>query len=130
MQEKRTMTRASILSNAVFATMSRFPGSNEQREMWRQEAYALCQRFGFPHVFLTVTPDDVNSLTVMYYAGAVGADVFFDDDVACLATRGQRFTVVSKDPVADARCGSLYGSCLAGTRKPARRLRLAVCLVS
>lgn len=96
-------TAAQLLDNAVFATLSRFPGSNEQRSVWRQEAYALCSKYGFPNVFFTVTPDDVNSVTVMYYAGAVGAEVFFDDDVSSVPARSERFRIVSTDPVADAR---------------------------
>lgn len=94
---------SSILMNQVYATMSRFPWSNEERATWRQELYALWQCFGVPHVFFTVTPDDVNSLTVMYYAGAVDADVFFDTNASDIPSRGERFRIVSKDPVADAR---------------------------
>lgn len=92
-----------LLMNEVYATMSRFPNSNEERGVWRQEVYAMCQLFGFPHVFFTITPDDVNSLTIMYYAGALDADVFFDGDCQSMPSRGARFQIVSKDPVADAR---------------------------
>jgi len=96
-------TGASVFMKEVFATMSRYPGSNEERAVWRQEAYALTTRFGFPHLFFTVTPDDVNSLTVMLYTGAMDADMFFDADTSGVPSHSVRLKVVSKDPVADAR---------------------------
>lgn len=93
----------STLMRDVYATMSRFPGSNEERSTWRQQAYAMCQSFEFPSIFFAVTPDDVNSLTVVYYAGVADPDIFFDERLAALPSRCERFNVVSKDPAACAR---------------------------
>ncbi|KAK1861326.1 hypothetical protein I4F81_003910 [Pyropia yezoensis] len=99
----------STLLRDVYATMSRFPGSNEERSTWRQQAYAMCQSFGFPSIFFAVTPDDVNSLTVMYYAGVADPDIFFDERLAALPSRCERFNVVSKDPAA---CALFFGRML------------------
>lgn len=94
---------SALVMNEVYATLSRFPNSNKERGVWRQEVYALSQFYGFPHVFFTVTPDDVSSLSIMYYEVAVDADVFLDGGLQAMPSRGARFRIVSKDPVADAR---------------------------
>lgn len=94
---------SALVMNEVYATLSRFPNSNKERGVWRQEAYALSQFYGFPHVFFTVTPDDVSSLSIMNYEVAVDADVFLDGGLQAMPSRGARFRIVSKDPVADAR---------------------------
>lgn len=87
----------------AYATMSRRPRANEEPAGFQKEVYALCQRFGFLPTFCTVTLDDINSLTAMYYAGEVSADVFFDGDLSNLPSRGAHVKIVSKDPFSDSR---------------------------
>lgn len=95
--------RARTLLRIVSAAAGAYDGSNEQRQGYRQEAYAMCNHFGLPQLFFTFSPNDVGSATLWYYAGVVDDDIFTSFNVGHLLNKSDRFRTLARDPVAGAR---------------------------
>ena len=59
--------------NRVFTTLdfacSKMWSHNQERFLVRKHAFALCETFGQPTIFLTLNPDDVGSCYVQHYCG-------------------------------------------------------------
>lgn len=55
-------------------------GSNEERNVCREEAFATAERFGQPTIFCTLTPNTDFSLTLAYLAGKLNINSLFDID--------------------------------------------------
>jgi hypothetical protein len=55
-------------------------GSNEERNVCREEAFATAERFGQPTIFCTITPNTDCSLTLAYLAGQLNIDSLFEID--------------------------------------------------
>ena len=53
-------------------------GSNAERRWHRRNAFATCDAYGQPALFVTVTPKSDSTLAIAYYAGAVAVDSLFD----------------------------------------------------
>jgi len=95
---KRNSTgRAKALLRHVWAAAAALDGSNEPRIQHRREAYALCNHFGLPHIFITISPNDFGSATLWYKSGALSDGVFSSFDLDSMIPKSRRLRVVAKD---------------------------------
>ena len=60
-----------IMVSTVSSASSWMWGTNQERLVHRRRAWSMVNELGWPHLFLTISPNDSGQFTVAYYAGEV-----------------------------------------------------------
>jgi len=78
-------------------------GSNDERKKCRREAFSMVAKFGQPALFVTITPNTDNGMSIAYYSGITGLNSLFDLEYKDMPDNLLVETIGMKDYCASAR---------------------------
>lgn len=78
-------------------------GSNQERKKCQREAFGMVLKIGQPALFVTLTPNTDNGITIAYYAGITGLKSLFDLEFKDMPSHQSIEKVAMKDYCASAR---------------------------
>jgi len=95
--------KADALLKSVEVSSVNVWGSNEERHKCRRQAFAIVNKFGQPALFITLTPNTENGMSIAYYSGITGLNSLHDLEFKDMPDQLQLETVAMKDYCASAR---------------------------
>jgi len=78
-------------------------GSNEERKRCRNEAFGMVGKFGQPSLFVTLTPNTDNGMSIAYYSGITGFNSLLDLEFKNMPNKIDVESISMKDYCASAR---------------------------
>ena len=78
-------------------------GSNEERKRCRNEAFGVVGKLGQPALFITLTPNTDNGMSIAYYSGLTGVNSLFDLEFKNMPDQILVESIAMKDYCASAR---------------------------
>ena len=95
--------KADALLKSVELSSVNVWGSNEERTRCRREAFSIVGKFGQPALFITLTPNTDNGMSIAYYSGITGLKSLHDLEFKDMPDQFHLETIAMKDYCASAR---------------------------
>ena len=95
--------KADALLKSVELSSVNVWGSNEERTRCRREAFSIVGKFGQPALFITLTPNTDNGMSIAYYSGITGLKSLHDLEFKDMPDQLHLETIAMKDYCASAR---------------------------
>ena len=95
--------KADALLKSVDLSSVNVWGSNEERKRCRNEAFGVVGKLGQPALFITLTPNTDNGMSIAYYSGLTGVNSLFDLEFKNMPDQILVESIAMKDYCASAR---------------------------